>query len=235
MWRPAACRRSWLMPDRRGEWRGLRAWSQPYWSCSGSSRAPSASVRGACTSRRWPWLALAPGGASRALLLVWLAGVWLTYATPAADRVYPHYSDRHVSGDLRSAGARPLGSRRCGAARPTPSHDRSHRRPRGGLGGVHGVHALLPSVSRRPSAAQPATTVSCIGTRLRSPESCKHAGSGSDDPVIDFLVTGDLDASPGAAPIVSVRDGFHDARPLQCTGTDELRLFGVLSMCLPAP
>ena len=27
----------------------------------------------------------------RALLLVWLGGVWLSYATSSSDRVYPHY------------------------------------------------------------------------------------------------------------------------------------------------
>ena len=43
------------------------------------------------TSRRWPWLDLGPRAASRALLLVWLAGVWFANATPATDRLFPHY------------------------------------------------------------------------------------------------------------------------------------------------
>ena len=46
------------------------------------------------TSRRvsgWPWLALTRSGATRALFLVWLVGVWVVYSTPAADRLFPHY------------------------------------------------------------------------------------------------------------------------------------------------
>jgi hypothetical protein len=53
-----------------------------------------------------------------------------------------------------------------------------------------------------------------------------------DEPVIDFLVTGDLTAPPGAPLLVTVCDRMHDA-PLRCAG--EFRSFGALSACLPAP
>ena len=46
-------------------------------------------VRSVHTSPRWPWLALGRSGASRALLLVWLASIWLTIS--AASHLYPHY------------------------------------------------------------------------------------------------------------------------------------------------
>jgi hypothetical protein len=48
-------------------------------------------VRGAGRRHGWPLLELDPDATRRALLLVWLGGIWLTYAASAADRVFPHY------------------------------------------------------------------------------------------------------------------------------------------------
>jgi 4-amino-4-deoxy-L-arabinose transferase-like glycosyltransferase len=46
-------------------------------------------VRSVRTAQRWPWFVIAPRVASRALLLVWLGGVWFTIS--GADHLYPHY------------------------------------------------------------------------------------------------------------------------------------------------
>jgi hypothetical protein len=191
-------------------------------------------VRGARTSRLWPWLALAPVGASRALLLVWLAGVWLSYATPRGDRLYPHYlivtfpvvfavQALALSDLVGAAGRRFRHLATVGAIAVlvvisvgyTAFTISFHRflEDFGGTAGDYGV------VYR--DKAELARVLQARGLRV------------ADEPVIDFLVAGDLDAPAGAAPLVSVRDGFHDARPLECAG--ELRSFGVLSTCLPAP
>ena len=191
-------------------------------------------VRGARISRRWPWLVLAPGGASRALLLVWLAGVWLTYATPAADRVYLHYLivtfpvifavQALALSDLVGAARRIRHLATIGAIAVLvvvsvgyTAFTLSLHRFLDDLGGTAGDYGVVYR-----DKAELARVLQARGLR-------------TDDPVIDFLVTGDLDAPPGAAPLVTVRDGFHDARPLHCSGADELRTSGVLSMCLPAP
>src|SRR5204863_7167912 len=46
---------------------------------------------GAGRRRGWPWFELDIAARRRALLLVWLAGIWLAYLTSATDVVFPHY------------------------------------------------------------------------------------------------------------------------------------------------
>ena len=190
-------------------------------------------VRGARTSRRWPWLALAPAGASRALLLVWLAGIWLSYATPRGDRLYPHYLivtfpvifavQALALSDLAGAVRRVRHLATIGAIAVLvvisvgyTAFTLSFHRFLDDSGGTSGDYGVVYR-----HKADLASVLQARGLRV------------ADEPVIDFLVASDLDEPPGAAPLVTVRDGFHDARPLQCAG--ELRSFGVLSTCLPAP
>ena len=190
-------------------------------------------VRGARTTRSWPGLALTSGSASRALLLVWLAGIWLSYATPAADRVYPHYLIV-IFPVVFAVQALAL-SDLVGAVR------RRHLATIGAIAVLvvvsAGYTAFTLSFHRFvDSFGGTAGDYSVVyRDKAELADALQARGLRTDDPVIDFLVTGDLDAPPGAAPLVSVRDGFHDARPLQCAGAGELRSFGVLSTCLPAP
>ncbi len=190
-------------------------------------------VRGTRSIRRWPWLALAPGAASRALLLVWLAGVWLSYTTPRADRLYPHYLivtfpvvfavQALALSDLASAVRRVRYQAMVGAiavlvavAAGFTLFTLSFQRFVDEFGGTAGDYG----VAYRDKDAL-AVILQSRGLRV------------VDDPVVDFLVAGDMDAPPGGAPLVSVRNRFQDARPLHCAG--ELRSAGVLSTCLPAP
>ena len=184
-------------------------------------------------ARRWPWLALTPSGASRALLLVWLVGVWLSLAPTASDRIYPHYlivTFPVIFAVQALALSDLVGAARC--------------RPLATIGAI----AVLVVVSAGYTAFtlsfhrfldEFGGTAGDYGVVYRDKAELANAlqarGLRADDPVIDFLVTGELDAPPDAAPLVSVRDGFHDARPLECAGAGELRTFGVLSTCLPAP
>jgi hypothetical protein len=188
-------------------------------------------VRGLSTSRRWPWLVLAPGSALRALLLVWLASVWLTI--PFGGRLFPHYLivtfpvvfvvQALALSDL--AGAIPrvrelatigaiavLVAVAAGQTVFTLSFHRFLDRW-GAAGGDYGI------VYR--DKAELASVLRARGLRV------------ADDPVIDFLVAGDMDTPVGRAPLVSVRNAIDDARSLECAG--ELRSAGPLSTCLPAP
>jgi uncharacterized membrane protein YecN with MAPEG domain len=188
-------------------------------------------VRSVRTSPRWPWLALNPGSARRALLLVWLAGVWL--GLPAADRLYPHYLivtfpvvfgiQAIALSDLVGAVPRVRHVAPIGAiavlvlvSAAFTEFTLSFHRFLNDLGGTPGDYGVVYR-----DKADLARVLRARGFRV------------ADDPVVDFLVAGDLHAPPGAAPLVSVRDGFHDARPLECAG--ELHSFGVLSTCLPEP
>lgn len=190
-------------------------------------------VRGARTSRRWPWMELGPGGASRALLLVWLVGVWLTYATPTTDRLFLHYLiitfpvtfaiQALALADL--VGTVERGFRQVATigaiaillvvSAGYTAFTLSFHRFLDDVGGTAGDYGVVYR-----DKADLADVVRARGLRV------------ADEPVIDFLVTGDLTAPPRAALLVTVRDRMHDA-PLRCAG--ELRSFGVLSACLPAP
>jgi len=189
--------------------------------------------RGIRASRRWPWPELGPGGASRALLLVWLVGVWLVYATPATDRLYPHYLiiTFPVSFAVQALALADL----VGAVRVGLRHvatigaiatlvvmsagytafTLSFQRFLDDVGGTAGDYGVVYR-----DKAELASVLRARGLRV------------ADEPVIDFLVTGDLNTPPGAPPLVTVRDRMHNDAP-PCAG--ELRSFGVLSACLPAP
>jgi Dolichyl-phosphate-mannose-protein mannosyltransferase len=187
-------------------------------------------VRGISTSRRWPWLVLTPSSASRALLLVWLAGAWL--AIPAGGRLFPHYLivtfpvvfavQALALSDLVGAVPRVRQPATIAAIAVLVTVAAGHtvftlsfHRFLDVFGGTAGDYGVVYR-----DKAELASVLQARGLR-------------ADEPVIDFLVTGGLDAPLGAAPLITVRDGFHDARPLQCAG--ELRSFGVLSTCLPTP
>jgi hypothetical protein len=187
--------------------------------------------RGVRSRAGWPWVVLEPASAARALLLFWLAGIWL--AIPAEGRLYPHYLIATFPvvfavqalglSDLVGALPRVRGPATIGAVAVlvavvtaftvfTLSFQRFLDRY-GAAGGDYGI------VYR--DKADLANVLRARGLRV------------ADDPVVDFLIAGDMNAPAEGAPLVSVRNAFNDARPLQCDG--ELRSFGSLSTCLPPP
>ncbi len=191
-------------------------------------------ARGACTSRRWPRFELRPVAASRALLLVWLAGIWLTYATPATGRLYPHYLivtfpvpfaiEALALADLvaavRSNRFRSLATigALCTLAVVAAAHTAftlSFHRYLDDAGGAAGDYGVVYR-----DKADLADVVRAHGLRV------------TDEPVIDFLVTGDRNRPLGDPPFVTVTDGLHNPRP-PCTGS--LHSFGALYACLPEP
>jgi 4-amino-4-deoxy-L-arabinose transferase-like glycosyltransferase len=188
-------------------------------------------VRSAHTSPRWPWLVLGPGGASRALLLVWLASVWLTIS--AANDLYPHYLiitfpviflvQALALSDLVGAVRRVRRPVTIGAiavlvgvATGYTAFTLSFHRFLDDVGGTAGDYGVVYR-----NKAELASVLQARGLRV------------ANEPIIDLLVSGKLDAPLDDAQVVTVRDSFHDDKPLECTG--ELRFFGVLSTCLPAP
>jgi Dolichyl-phosphate-mannose-protein mannosyltransferase len=188
-------------------------------------------VRGVSTSRRWPWLELAPSSATRALLLIWLAGAWL--AIPAGGRLFPHYLivtfpvvfgvQALALSDLVGAVRRVRQPATIGAIAVLVAVAAGHtvftlsfHRFLDGYGAAGGDYGIVYR-----DKAELASVLRARGLRV------------ADDPVIDFLVAGDMGAPPGAAPLVPVRNAFDNALSLPCAG--ELRSFGLLSTCLPAP
>lgn len=178
----------------------------------------------------WPRVELGGAGSARALLLVWLAGVSIVYATPASDRIYPHYlivtfpvsfavvalGIADVTAGLRRGGralgivaaAGVLAAVSLANAAFTLSFHRFVDRT-GGTAGDYGVVYR----DKRDLAA----FVDARGLRV-------------DDQVLDFLVTGDIGVPPGNTRLVTVSDRINDVTP-PCAG--ELRSFGVLDACVP--
>jgi hypothetical protein len=190
-------------------------------------------VRGARTSRRWPWVELGPSGAPRALLLVWLGGIWLVYATPATDRLFPHYLiiTFPVSFAVQALALADLVSARRSSIRRVATiaaiatlvmvsagytaFTLSFHRFLDDVGGTAGDYGIVYR-----DKAELAHVVQARGLRV------------ADESVIDFLVTGDLSAPPPGARLVTVRDRMHNDAP-PCAG--QLRSFGALSACFPTP
>jgi 4-amino-4-deoxy-L-arabinose transferase-like glycosyltransferase len=188
-------------------------------------------VRSVRTAQRWPWFVIAPRVASRALLLVWLGGVWFTIS--GADHLYPHYliATFPVIFAVQALGLTDL----VGAVRRV-------RRPAtvGAIALLVGVvtafTAFTLSFQRFLDESGGAAGDYGVVYRDRAELASVLQARGlraADEPVVDFLISGNLNAPFGSAQAVSVRNGFQDARPLECDG--ELLSFGVLRTCLPAP
>jgi hypothetical protein len=189
-------------------------------------------VRGGAVGRRWPFVDLDVRAARRALLLAWLVGIWISYATSSRDEVFQHYLvvTYPVSFALAALGlsdlvelARPR-LRRAAAAVAVGAlalvvagfvaFTVSFHRFLASHGGVNGDYGVVYDHSHAAAKA-----VRLRGLRV------------GNDPVIDFLVAGRLDAPPGSSGLVDVQNHLDGSAPSPCDG--KLRTFGPLSVCLP--
>ena len=168
--------------------------------------------------------------ARRALLLVWLLGIWLSYATSAKDRVQPHYliasfpvSFALVGVGLRDAVALARGRRAAqiaavaavaciSAAFVAFTLSFHHFLDRhGGTAGDYGV---------------------IYRDELALARTAHRQGLNVADETIEFLATGSLTPPPDAAPNSYVQATNRLKAPLvRCTGLR--RQFGALEACFP--
>jgi hypothetical protein len=188
-------------------------------------------ARAARRTPTWPWVDLGRAGATRALLLVWLASAWIVYATPATDRLYPHYLivTFPVAFAVQALGLADLtamfrhGVRTfvlvgvvgvvAAVAVANVSFTLSFHRFLDREGGTAGDYGVVYRDKKDLAAL-----VRARGLRV------------ADEEVLDFLVTGDIRAPRGSATLVTVTDRIHNTRP-PCAG--ELRSFGPLDACFP--
>ena len=191
-------------------------------------------ARGTRRRRGWPWVELDAAGGRRALLLVWLAGLWLSYATSAPDRVFPHYLivSYPVSFAVQAVGLADV----VAAAR-------ARFRRVAALGAITAVALVVAGylafdVSFRRFVAEQGGTAGDYGVAYRYKEALAGAVGDRglrvvDDPVLDYLASGKFESSPGTQPPVTVRNGLQDRTPLPCDG--DVLSFGPLSACMPPP
>jgi 4-amino-4-deoxy-L-arabinose transferase-like glycosyltransferase len=189
-------------------------------------------VRSGGFRRRWPFVELGIDGARRALLLVWLGGIWLSYAGSATSRVYPHYLivTYPVVFAVQALGVSDLVAGAPGRVR------------RIAAGAAIAVAAAVAvgfvafTVSFHGFIEDEGGAAGDYGIVYRDKEAlvrvAKERGLRvADEETLDFLVTGSMDTPPPTGPAVVVRDGLDDPTPLPCTG--ELRSFGPLQACFP--
>jgi hypothetical protein len=187
---------------------------------------------GAARRRGWPWVDLDVVALRRALLLVWLLGIWLSYATSATDQIYPHYlivtypvsfavaalAVADVLGLLRGRARISLVPAALTAAAVAGGYAAftlaffHFVEEKGGVSGDYGVaykhEAALARIMKRR------------GLRV------------AQQPALELLVTGTTQEPAESARLVRVRDALVDPTPLACAG--ERRSFGPLIACLPS-
>jgi 4-amino-4-deoxy-L-arabinose transferase-like glycosyltransferase len=189
-------------------------------------------VRSGRLSRRWPFVELDAEGGRRALLLVWLGGIWLSFATTAHDRVFPHYLivTYPVSFAVQALGLADL-----------VANVRSRRR----VAEIAGIAVLAVMVTGYVAFTlafhrfldKDGGTAGDYGVVYRDKADLarivrERGLRVADDPVLDFLVAGAMEGPTGSQRLVPVRNSMGSAEPLSCDG--DLRSFGPLSVCLPA-
>lgn len=165
---------------------------------------------------------LGPDTTRRALLLVWLAGIWISYITSTKSGVGPHYlivtypvtfilaalGLVDVTRDLRVV---PLAAATLAVAAFVAfsvSFQQFVQR-QGGTAGDYGV-------------VYDDTAALAAAVRARGLE--------VDDPAAEYLVSGHLGPPPGR-PVVATRNRLRDTSALACKGTR--RRFGPIEACFP--
>jgi 4-amino-4-deoxy-L-arabinose transferase-like glycosyltransferase len=189
-------------------------------------------ARTARGGRTWPFVSLPLNSERRAVLLVWLVGVWLTYALTPRSQVHLHYLivTYPVSFAVQGVLLSDLTRLKLTRARPVALggaalavfvtagfvaftlgfHDFVDKH--GGTAGDYGVAYRDKVALARVARAQ--------GLRI------------AHEPVLDFLVSGDMQADGAKRPSIVLRNRLERDRPLfRCSG--ELRSFGPLEACLP--
>jgi hypothetical protein len=188
-------------------------------------------VLGIRRRRGWPWVELDVPARRRALLLVWLLGIWLSYSTSGTDRIYPHYfiDTYPVSFAVAALGLADV----VGVVRPR----------------LRLATALAAGITVAVVAGYAAFMVAFLGfldreggasgdygVVYRDQEALAHAVRErgldiADQPVLELLVTGRLQESPRRAGLVRAQNRLVDSTPLACEG--ERRSFGPLVACFP--
>jgi hypothetical protein len=181
--------------------------------------------------RGWPWLELDLAARRRALLLVWLLGVWLSYVTTGTDVVFPHYLIVTYPVSFAVAALGGVDVFRLLQARLRFAAIAAGIAAAAALAGyVAFTVAFLRFVDRQGG------TRGDYGVVYRDEEALarvmKRRGLRVENqPALELLASGTIDEPPPDVPLVEVRNRLADATPLSWAGAR--RSFGPLLACLP--
>ena len=188
-------------------------------------------VRGARLRRAWPPVELDLEEAQRALLLVWLVGIWLSHSLSATEKVAPHYLivTYPVTFAVMALGLADAFGFARGRARRVAAIAAA------GLIAAIAVAFVTFTVAFDDFVDEHGGTAGDYGVVYREQAALarvvRERRLDADDPVIEFLATGSFDPEPGAGTLVAVRNRLAVPTGLQCDG--ELRSFGPLDACFP--
>jgi 4-amino-4-deoxy-L-arabinose transferase-like glycosyltransferase len=183
--------------------------------------------------RAWPPVELDADDERRALLLVWLGGIWLAHTTSDVGRVFPHYLivTFPVSFAVQALGLADLTTAGRGRLRPAAT-----------IGAAAAVAAIAASyvaftVAFHRFLDEQGGTAGDYGVIYRDQNDLARVIrlrglEVANDEVLQFLVTGSLEPPAGAGPFVTVRNRLVPTKPLRCNG--ELRTSGPLEACFPS-
>ena len=184
---------------------------------------------GADRRRGWPWFGLDVAARRRALLLVWLGGVWLSYLTSAKDNIFPHYLivTYPVSFAVAAIGlADVVGLLRRRLRFATLVGVGVTAAVVAGYTGF--VVAFLGFLDREGGVSGD------YGVVYRDEKSVarllKQRGLHVDQPALELLASGTL-SPPPEARLALVRNTLVDEPPFPCSG--DRRSVGPLVLCLP--
>ena len=174
------------------------------------------------------WSTLTAHG--RALLLVWLGCVWLSFAASATGRVYPHYLlvTYPVSFAVAALGlwdVAGLGRRRAAAAGAAAT----------AVVGFVALAFVAFTLAFQSFLADYGGTAGDYGLVYRDKEALADDARARglrvpDEPVLDLLVAGH-DRPPATPPYVTVQNSLSSPTSLPCDA--ELRRYGLLEGCFP--
>jgi 4-amino-4-deoxy-L-arabinose transferase-like glycosyltransferase len=190
-------------------------------------------VGGGRLRRAWPPVELDAEGERRALLLVWLGGIWLAHTTSDVGRVFPHYLivTFPVSFAVQALGLADLTAAVRGRLRPAAT-----------IGAAVAVAAVAASyvaftVAFHRFLGEHGGTAGDYGVIFRDQDDLaliirQRGLEVANDEVLQFMVTGSLKPPAGAGPFVTVRNRLAPTKPLRCDG--EVRTSGPLEACFPS-
>jgi hypothetical protein len=191
-------------------------------------------VRGARLRRTWPPVELELGAARRALLIAWLAGIWLSYATTQSSRIPPHYLIVTFPVSFAVIGV---------ALADALAYTRGRAFRVATIATAAGVTAIAVAfvaftlafhhfIGQNGGANGDYGAVYRDKVALAS--EIRARGFDADDSVIEFLATGSLDPEHGPRPTVGVRDAFEASIPTPLACKQKPRRFGPLTACFPS-
>jgi 4-amino-4-deoxy-L-arabinose transferase-like glycosyltransferase len=182
-------------------------------------------IRHARLQRGWPPVELGLDSARRALLVIWLVGIWLSYLASVKSKVLPHYLIPTYPVTFALAGV--------GLSDACRAHRRAELVALAGAAAVAAAFIAF-TVGFQEFVGRHGGTGGDYGVaynqELAAAKAVRQAGLHIDNLPVEFLANGSRYA-PADVQLIRVRYLLDHPLSLPCAGT--WRTFGALQVCFP--